>query len=123
MVRAFMVIDFACSQNGVSVSLYKFIYLMAPAAATALCCTCAGLAESASTSDVLATELNMNLPRPGDTGVPAPAAQSSSCYSLVGQLLGYIYSHKKKKNVTSFGQPTRLITCANHGNDIDVTCS
>ena len=23
---------------------------------------------------------------------------------------------KKKKNFTSFGQPTRLITCANHGN-------
>ena len=25
---------------------------------------------------------------------------------------------KKKKNFTSFGQPTRLITCANHGNDV-----
>ena len=25
---------------------------------------------------------------------------------------------KKKKNLTSFGQPTKLITCANHGNDV-----
>ena len=25
---------------------------------------------------------------------------------------------KKKKNFTSFGQPTRLIACANHGNTV-----
>ena len=25
---------------------------------------------------------------------------------------------KKKKNFSSFGQPTRLITCANHGNTV-----
>ena len=25
---------------------------------------------------------------------------------------------KKKKNFTSFGEPARLITCANHGNDV-----
>ena len=25
---------------------------------------------------------------------------------------------KRKKKFTSFGQPTRLITCANHGNDV-----
>ena len=28
---------------------------------------------------------------------------------------------KKKKNFTSFGQPTRMITCANHGNN-DTCC-
>ena len=32
------------------------------------------------------------------------------CYMLPGV--------KKRKNLTSFGQPKRLITCANHGNDV-----
>ena len=27
-------------------------------------------------------------------------------------------SLQKKKKTTSFGQPTRLITCANHGNEV-----
>ena len=30
----------------------------------------------------------------------------------------YILKMHKKKNFTSFGQPTRLITCANHGNNV-----
>ena len=42
--------------------------------------------------------------------MPSTLRTSSSCPAVL--------IPKKKKNFTSFGQPTRLITCANHGNTV-----
>ena len=37
---------------------------------------------------------------------------------MIAKLWCTLHGVKKKKNLTSLGQPTTLITCANHGNDV-----
>ena len=61
-----------------------------------------------------------------ESGVMAATAMQHTMYLVNEHLHIYMlperrFQQKKKKNFTSFGQPTRLITCANHGNN--VTCS
>ena len=49
-----------------------------------------------------------------------PIATERSFHCCEAFNAAYVFSpqKKKKKNFTSFGQPTRLITCANHGNTV-----